>query len=346
MADSTAALTESMRRYVDMQNKQLNLQRQQNEMMERSSRATLTSRLQLGTFSSYMMSLTKSAGFAGIAVRGLGRATMTITSLIAEPIRLMQDLGNVISHFVGLANPGAVQLFTLALNDAMAVMGRMLTPVLRGMTIYIRAFGDVLAKMEPVLQPLFSQIGQLFANIALGAAEIWKAGAPLVELLTDVLVDLMREGARAVAFFQGIFVELIKTLMSFLGLKSKRFNPDADSTGASVRQVRTQGVEEFARSVFEKSLMGIFNQGKKDPVAIQTEILDAIKQGQAFVQKLKEKVDNIFSTIESAWNVFGPWLSNNTAIAIINGLTKSTGLKDYSVGFIDVIAAIRKAFVR
>lgn len=346
MADSTAALTESMRRYVDMQNKQLNLQRQQNEMMERSSRATLTSRLQLGTFSSYMMSLTKSAGFAGIAVRGLGRATMTITSLIAEPIRLMQDLGNVISHFVGLANPGAVQLFTLALNDAMAVMGRMLTPVLRGMTIYIRAFGDVLAKMEPVLQPLFSQIGQLFANIALGAAEIWKAGAPLVELLTDVLVDLMREGARAVAFFQGIFVELIKTLMSFLGLKSKRFNPDADSTGASVRQVRTQGVEEFARSVFEKSLMGIFNQGKKDPVAIQQDILAAIREGQAVVAKIRDHVEMVANYISTGWDVLSAWLGENTVIAILNGLAKSTGMKDASGGFIDAITAMRKAFVR
>lgn len=257
-----------------------------------------------------MRSLAASVGEAGRAaltttgaIRAIGSGLSAMTARLLAPVNAVKAIADSIASFVGLANPVAVRLFTLALRDTMAVLGQALTPILKGVTIYVRQFGDVLAKLMPVVQPLLDVIGQMIASVAQGAVQLWEAAAPFIELFTDVMVTVLKQAALGVAFLQGVLLELIRTLAEIFGLQSKRFDPKADSRGAAVRQTRVDSVEGFADALFKKSLEGIFGGDKaKDPQAFIPEIAAAIREGQKVVKEIAADVSSIYKWFKDKKN--------------------------------------------
>src|SRR5947209_4331851 len=138
--------------------------------------------------------LTKAVGVAtGAVTSGFGAlaaGAQALTASLAASLQAIQQFGNEIGGLVRLANPGAFQQFQVAMMDAWAVLGGMLTPVMLGLTVLGRAVGDQLARLTPVVQPMFDKIGQAIANIAEGAGPIVEGLAPLVEGFIDLMVDL------------------------------------------------------------------------------------------------------------------------------------------------------------
>jgi phage-related protein len=252
----------------------------------------------MGTFSKAISTA------AGAAMGGVGAVFALaggISGALTDSLGQVMQLVESIQKFVELANPGVVQLFTIALNDTMAVIGGMLTPIMEGLTIYVKLLGDAFAKLAPVLQPLFNSIGQAFANYWVGLGQILEAMAPIIELVIDQMVVLVDAYSRFMAFVQGMISEVIKTITELFGLKSTRFNPKADSDGSAVRGVKVSSIDQFNKDVFQKSLTGAFGTGGgKKPEEHIPDILKAVNDGKEVVRQIKEGITSVFKLIEPA----------------------------------------------
>ncbi len=280
------------------------------------------------------------ASVGKVAAIGLGPVSALIggiTQGLLAPIDAIKEMADAIIQLVALANPGAVQQFTLALNDAMAVIGAAMTPMLEGMTIATRGFGDALAQLMPVMQPLFDAIGQLLANWAVAASGVYQAMAPLIELLVDDLVEVLHDVTLGVATFQGALIELWTTLFSLLGMKSDRFKGDNNSQGAALRNFKSSSVDQFSKDLFAKqlSVQGKGGQGKT-PEQNMDDIRKAVEQGQKFIR-------NISEVITSIWE----WIKSGPVATLIRKLSGETGVSAVDVNPMTAIGAILgKAFLK
>ncbi len=209
----------------------------------------------------------------------LGNATSQLANLFLAPLNEIKGIANSIAGLVQLANPAVVQVFTRTLNDAFAVIGGMLTPVLKGLTIAGRAWGDTFARLQPVIQPLFDQLGQSLANAAFGATQIVEAMSPFIQLLADGMVKSLRVASFAIGMLQGVVIGLANTIGAFFGLTSK-LDKNRNSRNAAVYSPQVSGVEDFARAQFAKQMEGMFGakQGA-DPLAVLPEIATAVAAG-------------------------------------------------------------------
>lgn len=253
--------------------------------------------------------LSKSATGALGAVTGLASS---LTGGLLGPLEAVTGMVDTIGKLVGLFNPGIVTQFQLALNDTMAVLGAMLIPVLQGATDYVRTFGDGLAKLMPVLQPLFDTIGQFITNYAVGLIPIIEASAPFIQLFADTLAELLKILSRGVAFLQGVVAELIDTLAALFGLDSSRFKADATSRGFAARQTKVTGVEQFARDVFASTAKNIYARqgGGKKPEQLLEEIKGAMEAGRELVRTISTNVGLILAILQAGAkpvvNIAGP----------------------------------------
>jgi hypothetical protein len=166
---------------------------------------------------------------------------------------------------------------------------------MQGVTVYVRTFGDALAGLLPVIQPLFDAVGQFVANYAQGLVPILQAAAPFIELFTDSLVTLMGELSKGIAFIQGFVAELITTLAALFGLEHSRFRAGASSSGFAARQTHVSGVKEFADAVFAANAKNIYARqgGGKAPGQDVAEIREAIINGRVKFDKLADDVNAI-----------------------------------------------------
>jgi hypothetical protein len=241
------------------------------------------------------MAINRVASAATHANGILAQFGQSLVGLLTAPINAVKGFASALTPFVEKANPGAIWHLTRAMDNFMAVIGQGVTPIVQGITIYVEKMGSAMAKLMPVLQPVFDEIGQFFANMAMGGSQLVKALAPFIELLSDVLVDAIQEASRVIAFFQGVLIELLNTLASAFGLKSVRMSTNAEAKGAAVYQPSVSGVEEFARKQFEQSLMGINQnrgQGKKPEDFLQ-DIANKIDSGRRLVEEIRNFVRDI-----------------------------------------------------
>lgn len=234
---------------------------------------------------------------ATIAVNAIGTLASTISHGLLAPLAPIQQLFQSIGPLVKLFNPGIVTQFQLALNDTMAVIGSALVPVLQGMTIYVRKFGDALAGLLPALQPFFDGVAQFIANFATSFVPIIEAAAPFIAIFGQALADLMQHFSKAMALVHGIIAELINLIADLFGVRGLGgFNKDAKSTGFAARQTKVSGVEQFARDVFASTAKNIYaRQGEgKTPTALLQEIKDAMAGGKQLVQEIRDWVKKIY----------------------------------------------------
>lgn len=222
-----------------------------------------------------------------------------VTTAIALPLKMFREMGSALAEFVELVNPVAVLQWNLALRDATGVIGNILTPVLEGVTIAMRAFGDVMAKLQPVLQPLFNQFGEMIAEYGQIFAEVILAAAPLIQLLSDEFTEELKMLAVGFAFVEGAVIELYKAVAAFFGLKS-RANPNATSNNTAIRNASVDSVEGFANSVFKTSLKNLFGgEGGKKPEEVNMEILAAIQSGQKLIQDLVDTAKGVAKDVSA-----------------------------------------------
>lgn len=244
------------------------------------------------------------AGAGSIATQAVTRLASTITGGLLGPLESVRSLVGTIGQLVGLFNPGLMAQFQLVLNDTLAVIGSSLIPVLLGVTRYVRLFGDTLAALLPVIQPLFDAIGQAVADHAQGFLPIFQAAAPFIQLFADSMTQLLDKMATGMAFLQGIVAELIDTIAQLFGLES-RFNANASSKGFAARQTKVSSVEQFANDLFASTAKNIYARegGGKKPEALLAEIKKAIEDGRKVVEQIRDFVKTIADWFTAKVNI-------------------------------------------
>ncbi len=252
----------------------------------------------LGAMGGVIKSVAGVAGLATSALGPMGAVLGGVTGALTAPIDAIKSMVDSIVGFVSLANPGVVQQFTYAMNDLMGVVGGMLTPVMQGLTVVTRTFGDTFAKLTPVLQPLFDAYAQYLADYAVIIGTVIEAMAPFIQLLADGMIPILKVVSEGIARLAGFMIELFNTISELLGLDS-RFDPSKTGKGAAVRQTAVNSVEGFANAAFAKSIQGIFAGGQgKDPTTQRAEIKASIESGKQAIVELKNTVQGIFDWLK------------------------------------------------
>jgi hypothetical protein len=244
--------------------------------------------------------LDRLAKAAGTAMESVSRLTESLVKLLVAPLDHVKGLANVIGPLVAAFNPGVVQQFALALHDTSAVVGSMLLPVMQGLTVYTRKFGDTLAGMIPVIAPLTEKIGQFIADFGTGFTKVIAAAAPVVQVLSDALGWLLDKLTIGIGLFAGAVTELLNLLTSALGLTS-RFNPDAQSTGFGTRQTRVESVQQASDDVFASSARNIYSRdsGVKSPQQASEELAKSFEQGRQAIRDLTTKLTEAKEWLEN-----------------------------------------------
>lgn len=250
-------------------------------------------------------SLAKTMHSATAAVTGLAGS---ITDTLMGPLKAIEEFAGSIGKFVHLANPAAMTRFTLAMNDALAVMGHMLTPVMESLTVLTRAWGDSLAKLSPVLSPIFNAISDFIVGYASGLGPVLQAAAPFLQLIGDVLIRIVYGLGAAVGFIQGALAEFLNILGALFGLQS-RFDPAKSSTGAARVPTSVASVEQTASKVFRDAAQNIMIRDGADKeeqqLAYLAEIAVKIKEGQQFVKEIRDFVKLIVDVFRNAGKIGG-----------------------------------------
>jgi hypothetical protein len=106
-------------------------------------------------------------------------------------------LGSAVSEFVRLASPVHVQLFNLAMDDLTASIGKILIPVLKASTAFVRMFGDVIYRLSGPFQQLmsafFDPITELLPELVNAFAPLLDAFGEIAKIAASVLAPVMKQ---------------------------------------------------------------------------------------------------------------------------------------------------------
>lgn len=155
-----------------------------------------------------------------------GKAQAALGAFVGAFDKAIAVLGNGMSRFVQLANPGTVYRFNLAVENAMSALGRILTPALETAGHLIQQLGNAVESLSPQAKRLVAGMviatgvaaGLAAAVAAIGAvASVVGGPVTLLIALGSALVGLTASGAggaRAAAEFQKVLKALGTALES------------------------------------------------------------------------------------------------------------------------------------
>ena len=181
----------------------------------------------------------------------------------------IQGIANPIKDLVSLSNPASVEAFVRTSNDAFAVMGRVARPVLDALTRSMQRMGDFYARIEPMLSPAASKLGDTLERMMTRMLVAAERNLPVIELMAAVMVtvaDAAATAANAILWLTERLGQLavIRNLARLLGFDASSAKAGASSRGASVREVRTTtNAESISRQAIEQA----YKQAMATPAA-------------------------------------------------------------------------------
>lgn len=210
-----------------------------------------------GNIGSGMAQLGRSIGAIG------GSVLKTVGVALAAPAAILA-IGMAIQGLVAKANPAAAFQFNLALSDLAGTMGQILTPVLRGITVFIRAFADGLQGLRPALDPIMQGLGDTIRALAPLMQSLMQMAGPALQTLglfiTEIVVPAIRQLADTLnEFFQQAMraaETLTGGLLNFSDFKAK------SSFGAAIRPAQYSSIEEIGK----RTTLAALNQSDRDNV--------------------------------------------------------------------------------
>lgn len=233
----------------------------------------------------------------GAAVQPAMTAVTGGSEAIVAPFRAM-------AGYVAKSNPAAVEKFTLATDDLMAVIGETLLPIFEAGTKVIREYADLLRTIEPVYKPLITatkKIVELFGRL-LGPAfqiaipiietmgEIFEEAVPVLEMFVDavetmvdgiieIVNDMIESWNSMKAVPKWLEIDLIPVLK---GMKRE------SSVGAAVHSASFVGLEDFGKNMRQAA----FSQGTKN---VADQQLAEQKEANKLLRRIAEKGTGDFS---------------------------------------------------
>lgn len=207
------------------------------------------------------------------------------------PLTMMKKFVEPFAELVMLARPAEVNRMNMAFKDAMAVIGRAMTPVVQAATAAIREFGDILAQNEPTLRALGNRVAEtitaLFKAYKTAADESPMMMGLIAEALSTALSAVQALG-EALAGLAILMNKLVTPIAKLLGFSASPTNPDASSQFAAVRDVTTQtSAEAVSRSAIERAI----GQGRQDPMVKVADHANKIEEYLKYIWEWLNKLE-------------------------------------------------------
>lgn len=196
-------------------------------------------------------------GLAGVA-GPVGIALTAVSAGVTALAKAATSLG-------GAASPAALDRYTLAMEDAQAVMGRIFVPLLEHMGTAMRVVGDVLATVLPSTD----EMREAMAPFREGLEDLKKIFTDLAPIIKAFLKATLQVAAvfAKIGMTIGLFqIRAAAWLAGMAGLTGG--GQLVSSMGASKRNINfTQG-EDYAKQVYKAAFA---SQTGKDPVQTAAE---------------------------------------------------------------------------
>jgi hypothetical protein len=219
------------------------------------------------------------------------KATSTMAEALTIWVGVVKAAAGPVAELAAVHNPARVEAFTRALNDAYGVVGRLLTPVMDAFTRSARKVGDLMARMEPVIEPAMNAIAGLVENIFDQFVQTYEKNAPIFDMLATVIKNVAEAVSSAVTLI-GKAIRLVLAPMQMLAAAlgfGKTENPDASAVGAARRDARFVGPKQISDDAIKSSLMqGI---GREKPPT------------EKHLENINKNIENIWKAVEKRWNV-------------------------------------------
>ena len=216
-----------------------------------------------------------------------------LVGALTAGISAVEQFAAPIAQLAQLANPAKVRMFAIALEDAQAVIGRMLLPVMDALTRAARKVGDYYAAMEPVIGPVIAKIGEFIDHVFTKIGELAQKNAPLIEMMADALItvaDVAMKVVDAMAFVMTKLTWIQRQIGRLFGYGEQTMKADfrRSSMGAAVRQVSFVAPKTLADTAIKNALMHGYNQKPARPPEKTLESID--EKLAKFLRMAQEKI--------------------------------------------------------
>lgn len=219
------------------------------------------------------------AGAAGGMAASAGMAIATGgVSAVMGGLDIIQKFADMISEAVNAFDPSVMEMFNLAIKDALAVVGRALVPVFQILTPLVQMVGDYLAtvmdEMGPVIQemvdslkPLLDVMKSVLIAIlpALIAFEklIWGGIIIALKVLVESIMFVADNMMKIVGYMLGVIHAVLDKLdYVMVGLIPNDLLKGIKETADSLKK----GVQKDQE--FKKSSRGASSQGARTGIGI------------------------------------------------------------------------------
>jgi len=207
----------------------------------------------------------------------------------------IQAFAKPIVELTALSNPAALKMFTLAANDAFAVIGRSLLPVTEALTRAMRRIGDVYATLEPVITKVTRVVAYCIDRLSEAWADMMTEAGPAIDFMADAVVRIVQVFTAVGIMFLKVakwIQQAIGGVLSLLGYE--KLKPKS-GFGAAVRDVKIgSSAEQIATHAQEQAFRFVVNRGevKEDPEIQQVNILGEIRDKlQTYLPDIPTRAD-------------------------------------------------------
>jgi hypothetical protein len=190
--------------------------------------------------------LAKSLGGLAEVAGPVGLAIAGVVAGLGLAYEAFNKLTDTVVGFVGKANPVYVQRWQFALDDAQAVIGQKLVPVLDLMTEGVRLVGDTLATILPSasdVKDALSPIAEALKDVRSEAATL----APVIRQLISTGLGTLKIALQVATLPLRAFAALLR------GLGVIGEDKLTSSVGAAARPASFGGVEDYVKKTYESA---------------------------------------------------------------------------------------------
>jgi hypothetical protein len=254
----------------------------------------------------------------------LGSVLGPISETLAGIPGIFKEITTTLVDFAGKASPGTFKIWTEALEDTQAVIGRAFVPVLELMTEGAQAFGDVLANILPDMSEARSAFSEAREAMAALRAELGKTLADVGPQIRQYLIDGLRQVAHWIAVVFKVIQEYIARIRAYFG-GSQSITGGAkgdagggkgsegdkalrSAMGAAATRANIGGIEDYERQLQQAAFgAGTGGLSKEDQ---QLEHLKKIGDVDEDAKKLLGSIDQTFTKAKGVYDSVATQISS------------------------------------
>lgn len=202
---------------------------------------------------------------AEAAIGGLGAAAAGVALPLAAAAVALKTLIDVSVDLGGKASPIALERFTMAVDDAQAVLGKVFVPVLELVTDSVRLLGDVFATILPSTKEVREALSPL-ADYLKNLRDVFAAIAPIIKDYFTVSLKALGIALQVATYPLKLFTDALRAV-GVIG--NAKLN---SSVGAAARPASFTNVDSYLKDSYAKAF-SLGDQKEENPLVSPLETL-------------------------------------------------------------------------